>query len=219
LLSETIKQELRARADEMASSHPAVVQARQGKVDSSNVANYLASLQFLFSQTVRHLEQAKAQAVRMGHAELVPFLERKIAEETGHEEWAENDLFQLSRHRGVTLSGRPLPAVVELVDYLDDLTETDPRLYIVYALSTEYFTVLAGPTWIRLLTEHCGVPLAALTAATKHIEADQAHAAHGFSILDELIRDPGLTPEARRTVDRMICLFDQFFREVVSSSN
>jgi hypothetical protein len=107
---------------------------------------------------------------------------------------------------------------VELLEYLDDLTETDPRLYVVYALTNEYFTVLAGPTWIRALSENCGVPVEALTIASKHVEADRAHAARGFSELDHLITDDGMIPAVLVTVDQTMRLFDRFFREVVGRS-
>lgn len=201
----------------MAATHPAVAQAREGRVSADGVADYLASLGFLFSQTVPHMKKARVQALRLGHERLVPFFERKIAEETGHERWAESDLRELVRHAGRQVDGRPLPAILELCEYLNELIETDPRLYIVYALATEYFTVLAGPTWVQLLSENCGVPLDALTAASKHIEADREHAAEGLSGLDEMMPDPALAADARGTIDRMMRLFDQFFREVVSA--
>lgn len=218
MFSETIKQELHRRVDRMATGHPAVKQAKEGKVGANQVANYLASLHFLFSQTIPHMERAKARSVHLGLVGLVPFFERKLVEEVGHEKWAEDDLRELVRHSGAVL-GRPLPATVELVKYLTDLIESDPRLYIVYAVCTEYFTVLAGPVWIQALTENCGVPRAALTAASKHVEADQEHAVHGFAEIDELITDPALGPAVADTVDRTMRLFDQLFREVVAAPN
>lgn len=215
MLSVLVETEVRKHAQNMALSHPAVTQANAGKVAASNVLDYLASLRFLLSRTVPHLRRAKARATDMGLTRLVPYLDQKIAEETGHERWAEDDVRELARHLGSSLAGRPLPAVVELVAFLDELTETDPRLYVVYALCNEYFTVLAGPAWIRGLSENCGVPLQALTAANKHIDADRAHAVHGFSELDELITDAALVPAVEGTIDRTMHLFDRFFREVV----
>lgn len=202
----------------MATSHPAVAQAKQGKVGASQVANYLASLHFLLSQTVPHMEKARAQSVRLGQAGLVSFFERKLVEEVGHEKWAEDDLRKLAEHNGAAL-GRPVPAAVELGDYLTDLIEKDPRLYVVYVVCTEYFTVLAGPAWIQALTENCGIPDGALTAASKHVEADLEHAAHGFADIDSLITDPALGQAVADTVDRTMRLFDQLFREVVAASN
>lgn len=219
MISETVRRQIHTRALEMATTHPAVACAKQGNVGSRNVANYLASLRFLLSHTVPHLRQARARAADLGQGELTAFLEQKIVEEDGHEKWAEDDLRELGGRRGGTTDGKPLPAIVELVDYLADLSGTEPQLYIVYSLCTEYFTVVAGPTWIRALTEHCGVPASALTAVSKHVEADQAHAAYGFAVLDRLIPDPAMTSAVTGTVERTLGLFDQFFREVVSASN
>lgn len=185
----------------------------------SSVDRYLGSLHFLLSQTVPHLKIARAQALKMGDPALVRYFERKLEEEVGHEKWAEDDIRELQRHGGGGRAHAPLPAMLELVEYLAHLAESNPRLYVVYILSNEYFTVLAGPTWIQALTQHCGVPDSALTAASKHVEADQAHAAHGFEAIDELIRDPAMASAVNGTVDRTLRLFDQFFREVVAVSN
>ena len=217
MLSETVRKELQLRTSELVAAHPAVVEAKAGRVGPEGVANYLASLRFLISQTVPHLTRARDRATQLKQLDLASCFERKIAEETGHERWAEEDLRELSRHGGVAVAGRPLPAIVELARYLNELIERDPRMYLVYALCTEYFTVLAGPTWISVLTEHCGVPGAALTVASKHVAADEAHAEHGFLQIDALLAsEPGLEVTVANTVRRTLSFFDQFFREVVS---
>jgi hypothetical protein len=152
--------------------------------------------------------------------DLASWFERKIAEESGHERWPEQDLGELSRHGGVAVAGQTLPAIVELARYLSELIERDPRMYFVYALCAEYFTVLAGPTWISVLTEHCGIPVAALTAASKHVAADEAHAEHGFVQIDALVAgEAELEAPVTNTVRRTLGFFDQFFREVVNEAS
>lgn len=219
MFSETIKQELQTRTLKMTTSHMAVTQAKLGKVDTYSVGRYLVSLHYLMSQTVPHLERAKALARQAGQGSLVAYFEKKLEEETGHDKWAADDIRVLTSHAGHTAPGRPVPAAVELARYVASLIETDPRFYVVYVVCAEYFTVLAGPTWIEALTANCGVPGSALTVASKHVEADQAHAEHGFADIDEHLADPALEPAIASTIDRTMQLFDQLFREVVAGEN
>jgi hypothetical protein len=218
LLSETIELQIRARARKMTTSHAAIVEARRGGLGSGSVASYLASMHFLISHTVPHLQRARARATELGHSELATYFERKLAEEVGHEKWAENDLSELSRRGGDVARAHPFPSVDQLVEYVTELIEADPRLYAVYALCNEYFTLLAGPVWVKTLTESCNIPATALTVVTAHVEADRAHSARALAQIDELIPDPALTPLVTATVERTMELFDQFFQEVVSTA-
>ncbi len=198
----------------MAAEHPCLAAARAGAISRYAVLRYLESLRYLLLHSQMYLQRAESGARSRGLNDLASFFEKKVAEEAGHDKWAEEDLSNLG---GGPAELEPLPAMRELVLYLDDLIRREPRLFAVYTTIAEYMTVLAGPIWVRALNEGCGVPLDSLTALTKHIEADQHHAAEAFRVLDVLITDESLESDVRRTIDDTMCLFSKVYDQVASA--
>jgi pyrroloquinoline quinone (PQQ) biosynthesis protein C len=187
----------------MIQNHPAVEAAATGKITPAGVACYLASLHFLFTQTVPHMIRAEARANELGLSRLPAYFRGKVEEEEGHERWAEEDIAEFERANAGLGSAAPAPAVRELVQLLAETIERDPRLYVAYAVAIEYFTVLTGPTWIEALSTGCGVSTDALTSVSKHVAADQHHAAAGFAQIDELLGDAKLFEPVQKLLSRV----------------
>ncbi len=215
MFSEMMKSEIERHSEQMLKAHPVVAAARAGELTREAVGRYLSSLHLTVSHTPKHLLRADAEARARGHDALGKFLISKCAEEIGHEKWAEDDMRLLGKG-DFAASYSPLPAAHRLVRYLGELAERDPRLYLVYSLAAEYFTVLAGPTWIRVLTEGCQIPVDALTVVSKHVIADQKHAAEGIEAIDEFITDPSLGPAMKETLSQTFSLYGDLFDEVVA---
>ena len=209
MIGQAVKIEVERRSRAMAAGHRSLLAAQRGGISSQALGRYLESLRYLLSHTPIHLRRAVEVARSRGLDALAQHFEKKIAEEEGHDKWAESDLAAFGAG-----PCEPLPAVIELVEFLGALLETDPRLYAVYIVTNEYFTVVAGSAWVRALNEGCGVPAGSLSAVTKHIEADAAHAAEGFQVLDELIADRTIQPDLAATVENTMGLFSRFFDQV-----
>jgi hypothetical protein len=191
----------------MLNSSPLFNRARQGRIPPSVVHSYLRSLHYLISHTQPHLRVARERAIACGQFELAAFFEEKQRDEAGHEEWAESDMRRLAHCFGDLGPVSPAPSIVALCRFIERLIGEDPRLYVVYMLSAEYFTVLLGPVWVEALTTGCGVPVAALTVVSKHVEADAEHSREGFLAIERFAAAPGLQ---ERVLDAVNATFKYF---------
>jgi hypothetical protein len=164
---------------------------------------YLRSIHYAITSTALHMQMARQAALALGDRELATYFETKAAEERGHEVWAESDMHRLAQCFGAIGAVSPAPSIVALGRFNERLIEEDPRLFVAYMLCAEYFTVLIGPAWVEALTRGCGVPAAALTVVSKHVEADAAHACEGFSALDRFVAETRTQLRVRAVLDEV----------------
>jgi hypothetical protein len=199
--------------------NPAYAMAREGKLGRKSVVLYVSNILHLLRHTPPYLERAKKRALERGDRRLAAFFDEKMAEETGHDRWAEQDLFNLRDSFGVASEGAVTPALRSLLAYLEETIDQDPTLYLSYILFAEYFTVLEGPEWLALLEDRCGVPQGFMTAIANHVELDKEHVAEGLDMIDVLVTDPSYLDSMRRTLHQSIQHFDRFMCEVAESAN
>jgi len=209
VISEVLCRDIEEYADALRQS-PLLVRARAGLVTPAAVGRYLASIHYLLTQTPVHLTLARELATRSGDAALASYFARKLGEEQSHHEWAESDQALLAERFGPVAIQEPAATMFALVRNTLSLIETDPQLYLAYILFAEYFTVVIGPEWVTALKERCGIPEAALSAITQHVELDQHHVAEGRQEIDQLVSDEHFhTPmrEALRSTMRHFSAF------------
>jgi hypothetical protein len=186
-ISELLKLEIDEYAAELRRSNRLLALARSGRVTRAMLARYFAGISYLIDRTDAHLRLARDIAASRGATELSNYFERKVREEAGHEEWARADLAHLDAHYGAPLSREPAPAVISLVEAIEDAIRTDPHAYLAYTFFVEYFTVTIGPEWLEALELACHVPRAGMTVQTRHIELDRQHVADGETEIDALV--------------------------------
>ena len=162
---------------------PLMCMAREGSLTSRAVALYLTSLKELFVQSQISLRLAHERAAAQGQERFASYFLRKVREEHGHEQWAADDLQQLPA--AVAQGMLPARTIQRFARLQRELLSGHPMCLIVYVVWAEYLTVLLGDEWLDALAV-CGHQRAALSAVAKHIDADRAHAAHGFEVLDAL---------------------------------
>jgi hypothetical protein len=219
MIAQSLKTDIEAYADRVLESNRLLQLARDGKVSSDMVTGYLFNIRYLIGHTVPCLELARDEAEARGWESLAGYYGRKLAEEHGHESWAENDFAAVrTTYPGPAPDG-PSRAIAELVAYLRQAISADPRRYLAYVLFAEYFTVLAGPVWLRALEEKCGVPATMMTSVGHHIELDKAHVAAGLSDINSLVSDPEDFPRLSETLRRAIDYFERFCNEIVGNQN
>lgn len=205
--------EISSFADRLQREHPLMRAALQGRVAPVTVARYLSGVRCLLEHTPIHLHTAASAALQQGLPELVEYFEHKLREEEGHARWAESDLEEMQRAFGVTASDVP-NSMLNMVAYLGEIVQHQPCHYPGYILLAEHLTVRAGGVWVKALGDHCGIPLSALSAISKHVELDQFHVAEGREEIDHLlhhIEDPRPLLE---TLRRAMSHFEAFCDEL-----
>lgn len=192
------------------------VRARDGALGPRHMLPYLRSIHFLVSHTPIHLRRAAARAAEAGDSPLAEHYLAKITEEAGHDAWAERDVRVLSERSGMTATAGILPAMRDLVDFLAQLIDRDPSLYLAYILFAEYFLVLLGPEWLALLEERCSIPRSAMSVVSNHVELDKSHVEHALEEIDDLVGDPKKLPRMREALLQSMGLFDAFCAQVTT---
>lgn len=216
MLASSIKQEIIAYAERTRFSNPFMLGAAAGKLKGDAVARYLASLRFMLGCTPAFLQRSQRVAQRRGAPKLAAYFAKKLIEEDGHDAWAEYDMrnlvkqFEIAEH-----SQQPVPSILTLATYLEQLIDQDPRLYLTYILWAEFITALLGTELVGHLVGRCGVSKSALSSVVKHVELDGDHAEHGFSEVADLVEDPNLLPMMRKTMDMFTQMFDKACFEMV----
>lgn len=190
--------------------------AERGEVTRSCIRGYLENLHYLISQSPRCLRRAGERSRDTGLSAVAEFFEHKLEEEFGHEIWAERDIASMSDSSTMLISG-VLPAMQDLVAYIDETIERDPALYLAYILFAEYFTVMIGPVWLQLLEERCGIPRTSMTVVDKHVDLDVEHAEHGFEQVDDLVGDPAMLSTMREVLLGSMDRFERFCTELAST--
>jgi pyrroloquinoline quinone (PQQ) biosynthesis protein C len=202
-----------------AKENPAYKMARDGTLGRENVAKYVFNIRHLLQHTPKHLSQAYQRAIEREDRQLADFFKSKMAEEVGHDQWADQDLEHFRTAFGIKIDHGVTPSLGALLTHLARTIDEDPTLYLAYILFAEYFTVLEGPELLAVLEERCGIPKAFMTAIGNHAELDKEHVAEGLDTIDALVTDPSYLGPMRSTLHQSIRHFDQFLVEVAQPAN
>jgi hypothetical protein len=163
-----------------------------------------------------HLKLAQERSTEMGFGALAVHFEQKLAEEGGHDRWAEDDLASLRTMSSELPEAGPLASMKALVDYIEKTIRGAPSSYLAYILFAEYLTVLVGPEWLALLEERCALPSSSMTVIGNHVELDRDHVSDGLRAIDAVVSDAGYLPAMRDTLHQSMRHFDAFCDELCS---
>ncbi|MBX3260361.1 MAG: hypothetical protein KIS78_08240 [Labilithrix sp.] len=186
--------------------------AEGGNVDAVCIRAYLTNLHYLLRHTPICLVRARKLALARGDHELAEHFKHKLVEEAGHFRWAEDDLASLPT--SVEASPGVLPSMERHVAFVVETIDEDPTLFLAYILFGEYFTVVVGPEWLRLLEERCGIPRSSMTVIDKHIEIDRGHVEEALDSIDDLVGDPRMLPRMREVLRDSMDHFYAFCTEL-----
>ncbi len=162
--------------------NPFLLAAKNGQVKPRHLETYLNNLRHLFQASNLSLKMAAQAALLRGKKDLANFYSTKVAEEAGHEKWAEEDLAANALHL-FEESKQASPSMRKLVDFSRQLIPQSPELFLSYVLYLEYFTVLAGPEFLKNLEEKCAIPREKVSALYNHVVLDQKHAAEDNAMI------------------------------------
>ncbi len=183
-------QRLSEAALQIKTQTPLLVKAKLGVLTAPEFERYLANLAFLFAETPRHLAYARDVAAGLGLTALAHTYAAKIKEETGHEEWAKNDLAKRQATHLLDNQDVITPEARELATYVQQSILADPRHYILYMYCAEGITVLLGDEFVRDCDQNCGLRRDGFTAITHHVEKDAGHTAEDLDLIREHVLQP-----------------------------
>ena len=184
--------------------------ASAGELSPAMLSNYLFNMRILVQHGPEHLARAHRVALQRGHDELAAHYAEKREEELGHHVWAENDLGLVEARFGARPHGRPCPGLLQLLRFIEDTIDRDPRLYLPYLLLAEYLIVLRVDEWLALLEARCGIPKEMVTILGAHAELDRHHTAEGIAVIDRFASEPALRAPMRQVVADALERFEAF---------
>lgn len=184
--------------------------AQSGRLTPAVLSNYLFNMRILVQHGPEHLARAHRSALRHGELALAAHYAEKREEELGHHEWAENDLGLVEARFGARPHGRPCPGLLQLLRFIEDTIDRDPRLYLAYLLLAEYLVVLRVDEWLALLEARCGIPKEMVSILGAHAELDRHHTAEGIEVIERFASDPALRAPMREVVADALEHFEAF---------
>jgi hypothetical protein len=194
-----------------------VRKASTGRIGKREFFDYLNNLMYFFHHTVIHLDIARTRALALGLNEIVPFLDEKISEETGHEQWARNDLRASGSAQVDVDLGRVAPATHRILAHGVDLIYRDPELFLAYMFFHEYVAVVGGPEFLAHLETQCGIPPERVTALAWHADLDRHHVEEDLMEIQRVVvRSPEKAEPLLEVVDETARFVDDFYAGMVS---
>jgi hypothetical protein len=213
MIGNALKLEIEFCARRVRMGNVFMLRAAAGAVCPEDIERYLASLEYLFRNTTTCLSRAHARAIAEGDTELAAFFLDKQEEERGHDGWARHDLSVLRRSFATPHHVKPVPGIVQLVEFVEATIDHDPRHYLAYMLWAEYLTVLVGAEFVGYLIERNGIPERALTSVTNHVKLDADHVEEDLEVIDRFVHDPNCLEPMREVIRSATALFDQACRQ------
>lgn len=214
-ISETLRADIERYADGMETRNQLFLWASEGRLTPQIAAEHLYQVQYLVEHTPIHLDRARRMAEARGEAELATYFVGKLAEETGHNQWALNDIAGLQEEFGVEPRGVYAPSLLRQLAFLEKTIDDDPTLYLGYILFAELHIVLKGQAWLQLIEERCGISTRSFSVISHHVDLDREHTAEGLKDIDRLVSDEAARAPLRAVVKQAAANFESLCDEVV----
>ncbi len=166
---------IKAESERIWQSNPLFISVRNGEYSLAQHKRYLYNLVYLFQNTTRGLDLAIAECTKKNLTQLNEFMHEKKREETGHDQWAIDDLRRLGYEYSGIQDELLLDEIKELVCGVRLLILEDPKLYLAYMIWSEAVTVQLGPRYLNALEEKCNISRKSVSAVANHEVLDRDH--------------------------------------------
>lgn len=188
-LIDIVNYEMQTRSDRFWNSHTFFCRLRAGQVSQNQIASYLFKLGELVKQTPAHLAVAIRTCQGTDQNELGAHLEQKLREETGHEQWALNDIKSLQFQATLDQNGPRSTAVRAFVEWIFEQAASNMLIYNSYIYSVESITVYLGPRVLALMEAKAGVNRDQASVIAHHVELDVQHTAEMIPWMERLMNN------------------------------
>ena len=219
MIGDALRVELERYAATLEQENPLYIAARRGTFTPEVAARYLVNVRHLVRHTSPHLKRARARALARRVPALADHFDHKLAEERGHDLWAEHDLQKLRARFGTPDDAGIVPTLTALLEFLERTIDRDPALYLAYVLFAEYVIAARGAEWLAVVQDVCGIPIGSMSVIAKHAELDREHTHEGFETIDALITEPAMLAPMRDVLLTSRDLFEGFCSEIVSHAD
>lgn len=161
-----------------------------GTLEPEQLELYLFNMKASLKSTIVQCKNGAKRCEITGDRKLRDFFLLKAQEEVGHDQWAEEDLENIYKEFTIENKKSSLSIhMVNIIEYNNALIEKDPRLYLVFMMFAEYFTVIAGPECIEKFNTLCNIPTNCVSVIEKHATLDQEHVHEWHNFTNEYITD------------------------------
>ena len=218
MIGDALRVELERYAATLEQQNPLYLAAKRGAFTPEVASRYLVNVRHLIRHTSPHLRRARARALARGARALADHYDHKLAEERGHDLWADHDLEKLRTCFGTSGRAGIVPALTALLEFLERTIDRDPALYLAYVLFAEYVIAARGGEWLAVVRDVCGIPIGAMSVIARHAELDREHTHEGFETIDALVTEPAMLAPMREVLLASRDLFEGFCREIVSDA-
>lgn len=207
-----IKDQIVKSALQIENQNPFFKRASEGILTENSFVEYLNSIWYLVSHTAPCLRLAAKESLRRGDKNLAKFFSDKIAEEEGHEKWAEEDLSHVGSK---TDPKKVTPEMLEMIEAIKSLILKDPRYYVAYILFNEYFLVLLAPNFLQNLKTKCGFSEKYFSVISNHQGLDVHHVEDDLKCIEDFFT-PAELNEISACLSEFSNRFDGLFRKWAS---
>lgn len=213
-LVKEIRDQLNSFSADMETS-PIFVSAMQGSLTAEQMGAYLASLHRLISTTPYMLVKAEKLAKSEARTDLAKWYLLKLAEESGHEEWSENDLDEFSKTFVEASDPKVTNSIERLLSYLESEMEKSSASYLGYIFLAEGITASLGEKWSNALKDECGISENMVTSVDNHVEADKHHTDENYRDLPSIANIDD-KDDILRVLDVSMKFYKKHFQEIES---
>ena len=218
-MGERLMREIETFWNESKSNHSFFKGIIGERMDPSILSTFVSNTEYIVGLTPVHLDIARKEANESGDQALADYFALKIAEESGHDKWAQEDIKKLELKGASQANLQHLESMKEIARYNEALIKKDPYQYLVYILFTEYFTVIAADECFSGLGTHSNISKDDLTVISKHAELDKEHVGEFRETFSSLPQNRMPSEESlRKTLHDIFKLYQSFWTELMNGS-
>lgn len=214
----SLKSSVENKTDQLCQSNTFLVGAQKGELSQQQIYEYLGGLRYLFDAFQKSIQLAEHISKDRGDADLAHFFGEKYKEEQGHSNWAESDMrhFEEGHRRDESAA---LHQARRFVGYLHELLHEDPKLFVPFMYTLEYFTVLAGPVLLNALREKQGIASEKLSAVANHVKLDTPHVEDDFKEMARWAQDASVIQRFNTVIEVTMEHVDRYLHACTLSTN
>jgi hypothetical protein len=213
-----LKSSVEQKTEQLCQSNAFLVGAQKGQLSTAQIRGYLGGLRYLFDAFQRSLMMAAEISTERGEHELAVFFKGKYKEEDGHSTWADNDM----RHFQVNADANEKAALDQakrLESFLHDLIKNEPKFFLPFMYTLEYFTVLAGPVILDSLREKQGIESTKLSAVANHVKSDTPHVEEDLREIAKWVSDERVMKQFVEVIHSTMEQVDRYLGACTSTVN
>ena len=213
MLGEKVKAFIDKEADRVARSNPFFQATYRGELTAQQWEKFIQNIIYLIRFTPPHLKRALKKAQVQGLPTMQRFFSEKISEEVGHDKWGEQDVASLKGEFQEVDLDAINSGTQKMLAYHKDIIDRDCRLYVLYIMFAEYFTVIKGEELIGNLEKKCNIARDCASVITKHSDLDREHIIDDLKVLNHEEFSSFSDDEIEKILRNTFCFYEEMVNQ------